>query len=81
MLRNFHLAGEVSAAVWQDGEKLYEGILEGSWREDIWRRAFWWSEIGMTERYLTFGVDDPYGNDHTSAYATFYQADEEVEYR
>lgn len=81
VMRNFHLAGEVSTAVWQAGEKLYEGILNGSWREDIWRRAFMWDEPGMTERYLTFGENDLYGGDHTSAYGAFYQADGEVEYR
>lgn len=77
----FHLAGDVSVAVWQQGEALYEGILACDWKEDTWRRSHAFGGYGRTERFFAFGGATPYGTYRTRARSTLSTWEEEVVYR
>ncbi len=55
-----YLAGEVSIAVWQQGQRLYEGILAGDWRQDAWRS---FPLRAVSRRSCCFGQNDPYGGE------------------
>lgn len=68
-----YLAGEVSVAVWKQGQRLYEGVLAGDWRQDAWR-AFW--QAWSPRRSCRFGQADPYGSEALAAYCYFMTGQE-----
>lgn len=77
----FHLAGDVSVAVWQHSEALYEGILACDWKEDAWRRGFMGYDNHVPRRFFSFGGATPYGAERTRARSTLYTETREEDYR